>query len=216
MAHRTLTLLVQGEFSDAWLETDATPEERTALLRFACTLPRATSGIDHAALERLVESTVTRATSESTALRKRIEGLERALHEAHAREAQHETLVTHACHRATEEERQRGAKELKEVQKKYESVCVERTTVEQQLMAQMRAQLEETVRTSKECEALRSEVNELRTPAGRGRTGEFSVATCLQEMGFEVEDTSMGARKDDGYMDLLAHPRGANMRIAIE
>lgn len=67
--------------------------------------------------------------------------------------------------------------------------------------------------------ALKERIVELETPMGRGRAGETDVAATLQNVGFLVEDTSMGEAKDKGYLDLLVRPEGSedsNMRIAIE
>jgi hypothetical protein len=66
---------------------------------------------------------------------------------------------------------------------------------------------------------LRTRISELETPMGRGRAGEVDVAQTLRDAGFVVEDTSMGERRDAGYLDLLIQPEGAedtNLRVAIE
>ena len=80
----------------------------------------------------------------------------------------------------------------------------DKVRVEQELTQQLRAQMQESLRASQEGAALRAEIEALRTPAGRGRAAEESVGEALSEAGFDVRDTSMGAAKDEGYMDLLA------------
>ena len=61
---KSITLTVLPSFSDAWLETEATPEERTRLLTFACSLPR-TFGSN----EELVRAAVTEALTSSSETR---------------------------------------------------------------------------------------------------------------------------------------------------
>ena len=49
--------------------------------------------------------------------------------------------------------------------------------------------------------------------------GEFDTAQTLRDIGFHVDDTSEGEKKDTGYLDLLVRPDSStvsNMRIAIE
>ena len=71
----------------------------------------------------------------------------------------------------------------------------------------------------KEITELRQRIAELQNPLTRGNSGEFDVAQTLQDIGFHVEDTSYGEKKDSGYLDLLVKPdisTTENMRIAIE
>lgn len=81
-----------------------------------------------------------------------------------------------------------------------------------------------TEENSKLVSSLQSRIHELETPMGRGSVGEVDVAQCLRDMGFVVEDTSMGDAKNAGYLDLLIRPEPKGkedyddhgMRIAIE
>ena len=56
---------------------------------------------------------------------------------------------------------------------------------------------------------LQARIHELETPMGRGVVGEVDVAQCLRDMGFVVEDTSMGEAKNARFLDLLAYPEEA-------
>ena len=71
----------------------------------------------------------------------------------------------------------------------------------------------------KEVAQLREKISELQNPYNRGNTGEFDTAQTLRDIGFHVEDTSEGDKKDAGFLDLLVKPDALtteNMRIAIE
>lgn len=66
---------------------------------------------------------------------------------------------------------------------------------------------------------LKENVSELQNPYNRGTTGEFDTAQTLRDIGFHVEDTSEGDKKDAGFLDLLVKPDALtteNSRIAIE
>lgn len=70
-------------------------------------------------------------------------------------------------------------------------------------------------------ERLQGRVKELETPMGRGIAGEVDVAQSFRDMGFLVEDTSMGEKRNAGFLDLLVQPpeaaaADAPLRIAIE
>lgn len=71
----------------------------------------------------------------------------------------------------------------------------------------------------KEVAHLKEKISELQNPYNRGNTGEFDTAQTLRDIGFHVEDTSEGDKKDAGFLDLLVKPDATtteNMRIAIE
>ena len=71
----------------------------------------------------------------------------------------------------------------------------------------------------KEVAQLREKISELQNPYNRGTTGEFDTAQTLRDIGFHVEDTSEGDKKDAGFLDLLVKPDALtteNSRIAIE
>lgn len=66
---------------------------------------------------------------------------------------------------------------------------------------------------------LNEKIVELQNPMGRGNAGEYDIAQTLRDIGYHVEDTSDGDRKDAGYLDLLVRTDCAhtdNMRIAVE
>ena len=81
----------------------------------------------------------------------------------------------------------------------------------------MQAQLAEVVRLTRENGALRSEVDELRGARGARAHGRGRRRRAPRDAGFDVEDTSVGAGRDAGYMDLLIRPRGVDdVRIGVE
>ena len=69
---------------------------------------------------------------------------------------------------------------------------------------------------------LRARVHDLERPTSVGRVAELDVAGIFKACGFHVQDTSMGEKKEAGYLDLLIEPEevdtrdGSNMRIAVE
>lgn len=72
---------------------------------------------------------------------------------------------------------------------------------------------------SKEVANFQQQIVELKNPMGRGNAGEIDVAQTLTDIGYFVEDTSDGERKQAGYLDLLVkldNDSHENMRIAIE
>lgn len=78
---------------------------------------------------------------------------------------------------------------------------------------------EQEVKHSRQIHDLDNKITELRNPLNRGSVGEFDVAQTLRDIGFHVEDTSQGARKDAGYLDLLVktdESSSDNMRVAVE
>ena len=98
-----------------------------------------------------------------------------------------------------------------------EKLSNERLELQQRLGADSRERMEEVVRLARANAELAAEVETLRTPTARGRVGEWLIGDVLTEHGFGVSDTSMGARKDEGYMDLLAWPLSdPSLKIAIE
>ena len=78
---------------------------------------------------------------------------------------------------------------------------------------------EQEIKHCKQIHDLNNKISELQNPLNRGSVGEFDVAQTLRDIGFHVEDTSQGARKDAGYLDLLVkadESSSDNMRIAVE
>lgn len=229
MPTRTLTLEVEADFADAWLETDATASERTALLRFACALPREVRGLDAALVREAVEGVVAdavqgRETAEGARIAELVEEARVARHELETERARARTLSERiderlqlAALKATDDARREKQVEVERLSARCTILSDDKIKAEQTFSAQVRDQLTEVVRLTNECSALRATVDELRTPAARGRTGEVVVADCLGDVGFDVEDTSMGAKKEAGYLDLLVRPRGhPDLRIAVE
>lgn len=106
-----------------------------------------------------------------------------------------------------------------------QSLAAMKQETEQKLMTTLteKMDLSEKLLTS-EAEAgrrlasLESQVKSLQDPMSRGNYGEYDVAQTIREIGFHVEDTSVGEQKMEGFMDLLVTPSGdeRSMRIAIE
>ena len=233
---RALALDVADDFADAWLEHGASVAERTAALRFACALPREASGVAHAQLQAAVRDALeahaapptpalavlereldeSRRRAEADAAR--AEEARRALSEACARaeraEAQSARGDELARMQAADEVRGKSDAQLDELRAQLRALSEDKVRVEQELTQQLRAQMQESLRASQEGASLRAEIEALRTPAGRGRAAEESVGEALSEAGFDVRDTSMGAAKDEGYMDLLATV--GDVRVAVE
>lgn len=227
---REMTLAVESDFEDAWLERLASVPERTAVLRFACGLPREVKKLDRQEMARVVETAVAAAANASHAtelgaLQEQVRTLQRAVVELETQLRHEQVQAANAAHvtqdqldlakrRAVEEARQQTESAYLVLRDKHDKVCADRLETEQRLAAQVREQLAELLRTSKECNELRVKVDELQTPAGRGRTAEYAVLDALTEAGFAVEDTSMGSAKEAGHMDLLL--RHEELRVAIE
>ena len=204
---RDIHLTVLDSFSDTWLEKDATPEERTHLLRFALSLPR-TSGTN----EETIRDAVTRALSSSSEARET--QAQRRITEL---EVENANLRADAGRAEVERVRAEHRVEMDRLRDLYQTLSESKVSSESKLSSRVDEQTVEVLRLTRENSSLLRTIDELRTPAGRGRTGEFVLSELLYDAGFEVEDTSMGAKKDEGYMDLLVHPRGVpGVRIAIE
>lgn len=99
--------------------------------------------------------------------------------------------------------------------------------LEREMCEVLKDRCKATEENSKLVSSLQSRIHELETPMGRGSVGEVDVAQCLRDMGFVVEDTSMGDAKNAGYLDLLVRPEPKRedgeedyddhgMRIAVE
>lgn len=76
-----------------------------------------------------------------------------------------------------------------------------------------------SMKHSQEIVVLKDKITELQNPMGRGNAGEFDVAQTLKDIGYHVDDTSDGEKKEAGYLDLLVRCDNTtveNMRIAIE
>lgn len=205
---RTITLTVDADFHDEWLETVASREERTAALRFVVALPRVLPAVktDDTLLKTLVERVLSETHSRDAARVRELE-LELAHQSARAR-------ANDGC---SAEDQLRWKNEIAALQKQYSDLGQKKTESEQRLTDKLQDQLNCILGLTREKDALRAEVQELRTPAGRGRTGEWAVIDALEALGFDVEDTSMGVKKDEGYHDLLVRtPDVPDLRIAVE
>ena len=217
---RTITLEVPKSFSDAWLEHEATPDERGRILKFACSLPRCVDNEEE--LHRLMAERASEPLLKQN--RELTESLQAAIADAATARAELKMMETEEAGKrefnilkATEAAQLRVAEKMTTLQDDYQRLLKEKAESDQTSSTQLRTQMQEVIRLSNECATLRAEVTELKTPAGRGKTGEFAIAEALEEMGFEVEDTSCGTCKDEGYHDLIVRPSGkADVRIAIE
>tara|TARA_B110001452_G_scaffold242810_1_gene225834 strand:+ start:2905 stop:4275 length:1371 start_codon:yes stop_codon:yes gene_type:complete len=207
---KTITITVLPSFSDAWLETDATPEERTRLLTFACSLPR-TFGTN----EELVRTAVTQALASSSEIR--TSKCQSRITEFEVENAKLRTSVANAGRDELDRLREEHRVETDRLRDLYHTLSERKVQSESALSARVDEHTSEVIRLTRENGSLHKTIDELKTPAGRGRAGEFVLSEMLYDAGFEVEDTSMGTKKDEGYMDLLVHPKGfPNVRIAIE
>lgn len=209
---RTLQLDVDDDFRDAWFETEATPSERARLLAFACSLPHERREDVAAVADRLAERS---AEHFDRALERHRDDLLQQLRCAEERASAAEARA--AVAELTAE--QHAAREASELQAKCAVLSAEKADAVQEWAGMLRASDGEVRELRGEVLALRAKVTELETPMARGRAGEWDVAQTLRDVGFEVEDTSMGDKKMQGYLDLLAWPEGRagdGMRIAIE
>ena len=226
---RVVSLEVTDDFSDTWLEHEATPQQRTALLRFVCALPRRVD-VDTLADVRAAINTAlqSEAIAEMTTLKQHNAQLRDQVAEARTlldaerafRSAQgaHDDAATElACRRAVEVARDADACAEASARAALQAARDEHADVERRLTAEVRGQLTTLVRATTECAELRRRVDELQTPAARGRIGEFAMAEAIAAAGFDVVDTSMGASKDEGHLDLLVRPHtDPSLRVAIE
>lgn len=205
---KTITLTVLPSFSDSWLETEATPEERTRLLTFACSLPRTTG--NH---EELVRAAVTQALTSSSETR--VTKSQTRITELEVGNSQLRTSLANAGRDEVDRLRAEHRAETDRLRELYQVLSEKKVLSESTLSARVDEHASEVLRLTRENSSLQQAVEELKTPASRGRVGEFVLSEMLYDAGFEVEDTS--TRGEDGYMDLLVHPRGfPDVRIAIE
>lgn len=108
----------------------------------------------------------------------------------------------------------------------YDKLLQSKVDVDSKLvdLATEKCSLAETLAHTKaahadEVRGLAQQVTDLQNPLNRGTAGEVDVAHTLAAIGLHVEDTSVGEKKDAGYLDLLVKLDEAatdNMRIAIE
>jgi hypothetical protein len=107
--------------------------------------------------------------------------------------------------------------EMERMRTMYDILGEKKVTSEAKLTSRVDEHSSEVLRLTRENSVLHQAVDDLKTPAGRGRAGEFVLKEMLYDAGFEVEDTSMGTSKDEGYMDLIVYPKGfPDLRIAVE
>jgi len=207
---KTLTLAVLDTFSNPWLETEATVEERTRVLEFAATLPR-TLGTN----EETIRSAVTNALSMASETRASMSQMR--ITKLEVENANLRASVANAGKEEMDRLRYEHHQEVDSLRALYQKLSESKTNSESTLLARSEERGADVLRLTKENGDLQHTIDDLRTPAGRGRAGEFVLSEMLYDAGFEVEDTSMGAHKDQGYMDLLIHPKGfPEVRIAIE
>ena len=241
---RTLTLDVCSDFHDDWLETTASVEERTRVLAFACSLPRAfvttnEETIRTAVTQALTSSSETRATqSQSRITELEVENAKlRTSVEAAGRDEINRICVEHQG-RITEFEVENAKlrvsvetagrdeinrihvdhrSEMDRMRDLYQTLSEKKVLSEGTLSSRIDEHASEIIRVTRENASLQHTISELKTPAGRGRAGEIVLSDILFNAGFDIQDTSMGAKKDEGYMDLLITPRGyPSVRIAVE
>tara|TARA_B110001450_G_scaffold236951_2_gene242819 strand:- start:4133 stop:5473 length:1341 start_codon:yes stop_codon:yes gene_type:complete len=207
---RTITLTVLPSFNDDWLETMATPEERTRFLTFACSLPR-TFGTN----EDLVRTAVTQALASCS--ESRTFECQSRITQMEVENAQLRASVANAGRDEVDRIREEHRLESNRLRDQYYTLSEKKVQMESALSTRVDEHASEVIRLTRENASLHQSIDELKTPAGRGRAGEFVLAEMLYDAGFEVEDTSTGTKKDEGYMDLLVHPKGfPDLRIAIE
>ena len=130
-----------------------------------------------------------------------------------------ETKVEHVCHQ-----------EKRKAEEHHFQVCEEFRTIKADLDSKLlqtmteKCQLNEdhiniTTTLKDKIATLSEKIVELQNPMGRGNAGEFDVAQTLKDIGYSVEDTSDGEKRDAGYLDLMVKMDDScteNMRIAVE
>lgn len=215
---RELCIAVPAHFANAWFEHEATAEERGALLDFACSLPRAAHD-DADRLRRIVEDATRGVAAERvTALEKDRDAHRAAALEAQAKLAAAERAAGMLEQAAENKVRTLMEAEVRDMRHELAALSAAKVEREQTLSAKLQDNVDELQRLAAERVQLQLRVAELETPMARGKAGEFDVAKTLTDVGFHVEDTSMGDCKLQGYLDLLVWPAGREegMRIAIE
>lgn len=228
-ATKELVLTVLSTFESAWLERDASPQEVTDLLQFATNLPRSRGVADVEAIcAAFANEALTAKAKEVARLEEQIRTLTTELADQRVATMRAQEDLTRCVDRSDERvELQimrevqsastRSSEEIEALRKTVATLSDEKIEMQNSHAEQARTQLTEIVALTKENAALAKEVEVLRTPASRGRIGEWAVADVLGENGFVVTDTSMGACKEEGFMDLLVSPHGVpELRIAIE
>ena len=131
--------------------------------------------------------------AENADLKRRIEGHRSELSETELRVRREEQRV---CENRTAAELQRADAASAEVARLLRKGLEE--TVAQRDALRERAEALESARRELELECAA-----LRTPSGRGLSGEANVSGVLREAGYRTYDTSTGALKD-AYLDILA------------
>lgn len=225
MSERELCVAVPAAFANAWFEFEATAAERGSLLDFACALPR-TSDADAARLRRLVEDAARGIASEGDAevraenaeLKAERDALRATAQDAQAKLAAAERAAGMVEQAAENRVRTLMEVEVRDMRQELAAMSAAKVESERSLSDRLRDNVAELQRLAAERLELRARVAELETPMARGKAGEFDVTQTLVDVGFHVEDTSMGDRKMQGYLDLLVWPEGREegMRIAIE
>lgn len=166
------------------------------------------------------ETRVRDATAEE---RRALETAQREISDIRRVHEQLTSTMNEQVERARSEAERRVADEYAErlatMQRTLETRTMENMELERKVCAKATEAGEVQERHSEEVATLKERIGELETPMGRGRAGELDVAQTLRDVGLHVEDTSMGEKKEMGYLDLLIRPDGtddSNMRIAIE
>ena len=202
---KSICVDVNSNFTNAWFETEALPEERTQLLEFALSLPRHmeqngwTSEVEKTVSGAIETSLVKMQKEKLSILEANNESLKLELSNNRIQVAHMQGTTSAKCYEMVGEERKRHEGEVR--------------TLEDRL----RHSSEEILRITNEARSLRALVDDLRMPASRGRSGEEDIAETLQQCGFDVIDTSNGAYRDEGHLDLLVSPPfDKDLKIGIE
>lgn len=166
------------------------------------------------------ETRVRDATAEE---RRALETAQREIADVRRVHEQLTSTMNEQVERARSEAERRVADEYAErlatMQTSLETRTLENMELERRVCAKATEAGEVQERHAEVVATLKERIGELETPMGRGRAGELDVTQTLRDVGLHVEDTSMGEKKDLGYLDLLVRPEGSddsNMRVAIE
>ena len=219
---RELTLCVHSDFSDAWFEHGASASERTALLQFACGLPRKlhsdTRPFEEAVERACASDAVVRLRAELESARLHHDALQREMYQLRlSSEVQAARADLERAAPVVDEASAAKELQLETLRLEVSQTLQAKAESERDLTTRIQAEVSQGAELSRECATLRMAVAELRQPAQRGRVGEFAVAEALHDAGFAVEDTSNGLAKDAGYLDLLVYPVAyPNLKIGVE
>lgn len=105
--------------------------------------------------------------------------------------------------------------------KEHIDSCVQKARLETESNLNKTIQELQTLNCSLEADKsqMKEKIQTLEQPMAKGNIGEYNVTETLTGVGFHVEDTSSGERKNAGYLDLLVtldKSATDSMRIAVE